>query len=78
MNVEVSICDKIIQRVEVDGATTLAVANWFYRSYHVNELKENDIPAEVVITDVQSKMNSENFLLEPEVYDQLYFSETFF
>lgn len=75
MIVEVIINGFAIRQQSVDGSTAMAVATWLYGSYHIDELKECDISASVEIAEIQSKMNDENFLIRPEVYDELYFKE---
>lgn len=76
MVVEVIINGIVIRREEVDGINAMSVASWFYNSYHVEELSQCKVDAAVYISEVQSKLNDENFIARPEVFDELHFSET--
>lgn len=76
MQAEVHINGRVafIENVTGDEAnlTAYRLRDW----YRIDTLSACGVEAFVCISNVESRMNSESFIVKPEAYDELYFTPT--
>lgn len=76
MNVSIHINGYLVESIEVDGMNAINTANQYESIYRAEVLRRCNVPVDISINGLVSKMSDKNFILKREWYDDGHFAET--